>query len=639
MKKNLLFILIIVSVSFISAFAQQKVKDHTLSGEVLPDKDALLELESANKGLLHARVQLIQSDDAAPLSQHRAGMMVYNTATVNDVVPGIYYNNGNRWILVAGGGVTPINYNPVTYELTYVDIKGDTHTINLEEVVKAVETVTVMGYDAVAHKLSYQDENGLAHAFDLNVGTLTFDDQTNALAYTSENGTITNIPLNNTSLTYDPLIGILRYVNTLGQLQELNLSDVVDQLETVTTLSYDSDTHVLAYVDENRVSHTFNLDVGRLTYDKAANTLLYTAEDGTVLTIPLNETDLTYDATSGILTYTNSLGIKQAVDLKAANIAYNNATSGLTATDVQAAIDELAADLGDIELRDNGDATFSLLAPDGTTVLGTVSKANLTDEGDGLFTFTNQDGTDVQFDVRTVHVEFNNATNAYDFHDNAGTVIASIDLNAANIAYNNATSGLTATDVQAAIDELAGNINSADASNGLHIETVDPDTEGHVKLGGPLTEETTIETDATNTLAITGLQRGNLDQDSLLMADANGVLKTISPNKFVRFFYMPSVVFDTSNPDPTGPMRTKNLYQEYVNQFTGAGTPGLVGSTGAPATIPYLPQAEDLYYYITYYDDDVFADLSIDENGVLSYRVIGPGTPTSFMNIVFVIKE
>src|SRR5690606_15507628 len=74
-----------------------------------------------------------------------------------------------------------------------------------------------------------------------------------------------------------------------------------------------------------------------------------------------------------------------------------------------------------------------------------------------------------------------------------------------------------------------------DASNGLHIETVDPDTEGHVKLGGPLTKKTTIVTDETNTLAITGLQPGNLDQDNLLMADANGVLKTISPNKFVRF--------------------------------------------------------------------------------------------------------
>ncbi|MFC7525385.1 hypothetical protein ACFQRK_15595, partial [Parapedobacter sp. GCM10030251] len=333
-------------------------------------------------------------------------------------------------------------------------------------------------------------------------------------------------------------------------------------------------------------------------------------------------------------TFTDAKGLLEEIDTNADAIAYSNANSGLTATEVQAAIDELAGGQGNIDLVDNGDGHVTLVKPDGTTAK--VAKSDVTPNGDGTYTFTNNDGGDVTIDANTLTIT--EAGGVYTFTDAKG-LLEEIDTNADAIAYSNANSGLTATEVQAAIDELAGNINSADASNGLHIETVDPATEGHVKLGGPLTEETTIETDATNTLAITGLQPGNLDQDNLLMADANGVLKTVSTNKFVRFFYMPSVVFDTSNPDPTGPMRTKNLYQEYVNQFTGTGTPGLVGSTGAPETIPYLPQAEDLYYYITYYDDDVFADLSIDENGVLSYRVIGPGTPTSFMNIVFVIKE
>src|SRR5690606_8909605 len=99
---------------------------------------------------------------------------------------------------------------------------------------------------------------------------------------------------------------------------------------------------------------------------------------------------------------------------------------------------------------------FSLMAPDGTTVLGTVSKSDLTDEGDGLFTFTNNDGSDVQFDVRSVEVVFDAASNSYNFLDAAGAVIASIDMNASNVAYDNATSGLTATNVQAAIDEIVG---------------------------------------------------------------------------------------------------------------------------------------------------------------------------------------
>ncbi|WP_090606550.1 hypothetical protein [Parapedobacter koreensis] len=178
-------------------------------------------------------------------------------------------------------------------------------------------------------------------------------------------------------------------------------------------------------------------------------------------------------------------------------------------------------------------------------------------------------------------------------------------------------------------------------SNGLHIETDEDyeDTQGHVKLGGDLTKPTEITTDEDNTLAITGLQAGDPDDDRIVMVNpTNGVLKSVSSNKFVRFFYMPSVVFDTSTPNPTGPPRTRNLYQEYIDQFTGDGDPDMVKNPSAPDEIPFLPQATDLHYYITYYDKDVFGSLSIDDNGVLSYRVIGPGTPMSFMNIVFVIK-
>src|SRR5690606_30897096 len=216
----------------------------------------------------------------------------------------------------------------------------------------------------------------------------------------------------------------------------------------------------------------------------------------------------------------------------------------------------------------------------------------------------NNDGSDVQFDVRTVKIDF--AGGIYTFLDAAGAPITTIDVNASNIVYDNTSSGLTALDAQAAIDELVGNITSSEASNGLHIETENPATEGHVKLGGALTQEiTAIETDANHTLAITGLQPGNAETDNIMTVDASGVLKTVSSNKFVRFFYMPSITFDTST---NGTGRTKNLHQEYIDQFT---PPNLVGSTGAPAAIPNLPNAGDLYYYVTYYDPDVFANLSI----------------------------
>lgn len=115
---------------------------------------------------------------------------------------------------------------------------------------------------------------------------------------------------------------------------------------------------------------------------------------------------------------------------------------------------------------------------------------------------------------------------------------------------------------------------------------------------------------------------------------------------YTKVFYMPSIVFDTST---TGTGLTRNLYNEYVAQFTGkklnsdgtvstVSSETFVSSTGAAPTIPILPNATDLYYYITDYDTTALDNLSIDENGVLTYNVIGTGTDYSLVNIVFVVK-
>src|SRR5690554_6091498 len=116
-----------------------------------------------------------------------------------------------------------------------------------------------------------------------------------------------------------------------------------------------------------------------------------------------------------------------------------------------------------------------------------------------------------------------------------------------------------------------------------------------------------------------------------------------------KFFYMPSLIFNTTQ---TGTGIQRNLHNDYKNQFTGQQfdvahgangssmtyTGGLVGSTGAPSTI-HVFESDDLYYYVTYYDQNVFANLSIDENGILTYDIISSAAPSSYMNIVFVIKE
>ncbi|MGC5745933.1 hypothetical protein [Chryseobacterium sp. NFX27] len=70
-----------------------------------PNPDAALDVVSTNKGILNTRITLTSTSSPSPLSAHVAGMMIYNTATVSDVTPGLYYNDGSKWIK-AGATIT-----------------------------------------------------------------------------------------------------------------------------------------------------------------------------------------------------------------------------------------------------------------------------------------------------------------------------------------------------------------------------------------------------------------------------------------------------------------------------------------------------------------------------------------------------
>lgn len=98
-----------------------------------------------------------------------------------------------------------------------------------------------------------------------------------------------------------------------------------------------------------------------------------------------------------------------------------------------------------------------------------------------------------------------------------------------------------------------------------------------------------------------------------------------------KFFYAPTVSLSVS---ATGTGFTHDLYADYLNNLQ---TPA-VKSVGAPTTIPvYL--ATDLYYYVTDYDTNIFDNISIDANGLMTYDVISAtATTCSFINVVFVIK-
>lgn len=106
-------------------------------------------------------------------------------------------------------------------------------------------------------------------------------------------------------------------------------------------------------------------------------------------------------------------------------------------------------------------------------------------------------------------------------------------------------------------------------------------------------------------------------------------LKAMMP----EFFYMPTVLFDTSNPDPDEEVEYK-LHEAYVDQFKNP----KASSENAPA-IPHLTEATDFHYYITDYDEDVIEIVSISEGGVVKYKVKNNANAYSFMTVIFVVKK
>lgn len=94
--KSVRFLFGIVILTFVSITAYPQVGLNTTGAP--PNADAGLDIDIANKGLLIPRVALTGTTNAAPMSAHVAGMMVYNTATVADVTPGFYFDDGTKWV-------------------------------------------------------------------------------------------------------------------------------------------------------------------------------------------------------------------------------------------------------------------------------------------------------------------------------------------------------------------------------------------------------------------------------------------------------------------------------------------------------------------------------------------------------------
>ncbi|MCH7400157.1 hypothetical protein MM236_19340 [Belliella sp. DSM 107340] len=103
MKKIHIIVFVFLIISHSSVFSQVKI-----GGDPnFVNPNSALEIESVNRGLLLPRISLSSTASPSPLIDHVEGMKIYNLSTTNDVTPGVYYNDGEKWVKLVDEPIEP----------------------------------------------------------------------------------------------------------------------------------------------------------------------------------------------------------------------------------------------------------------------------------------------------------------------------------------------------------------------------------------------------------------------------------------------------------------------------------------------------------------------------------------------------
>ncbi|WP_164124200.1 beta strand repeat-containing protein [Sphingobacterium luzhongxinii] len=448
MKIKYFGLAIILTLMVSVSTAQQKLSDGTDGGGIAVNADAILDLASKNKGLLHTRVALESSSSERPLTAHVAGMMVYNTAKRNDVVPGIYYNNGVRWVLASAGTATSITYDPITFEISFIDQNGIPITIDFKGIVKGNETVTT--FTSLGEgKYKYTSEDSTVTVINVPADIIqNFEDILNNTDVTNQITELIkeiggNVYYDGTTLTY---------LDDSGVSQTMDISTIVKGNETVTTFtslgegkykytSEDSTVTVInvpADIIQNFEDILNNTDVtnqitelikeigGNVYYD--GTTLTYLDDSGVSQTMDIstivkgNETVTTFTSLGeGKYKYTSEDSTVTVINVPADII--QNFEDILNNTDVTNQITELIKEIGGNVYYDGTTLTYlddsgvSQTMDISTIVKGNETVTTFTSLGEGKYKYTSEDST-----VTVINVVGDVTGNAGDIFSNTDVV-------------------------------------------------------------------------------------------------------------------------------------------------------------------------------------------------------------------------
>ncbi|SKB97558.1 hypothetical protein SAMN05660903_03598, partial [Salegentibacter salinarum] len=348
-------------------------------GTDMPNPSSQLEIVANDRGILIPQVSLLSITDQTTITNGNVeSLLVFNTSTTEALTPGYYYWYNGSWKRISSSN----NSNP-----------------NIPE--------NIVIWNSENEEFVYLNEEGDNVRIDLgeianeNITTLV-DNIDGTYTYTSEDNTVTtiNVPAD-----------VIGNINNNGNIYER----IIDLIK----------------------ANTFNTKIT----DNGNGTFTHTAVDGTEVIFDANTTNL-LDNGDGTYDLTNADGNTININTNADSNAYDNTNSGLTAGNVQDALDEI---------QDNLDNTSDILV----------------DNTDGTYTHTAVDGTEVIIDANTTSVS--EVDGVYTFTDGNGDAITSIDTNADAINFDNSTNGFTSDNVQAALEEVQASLDDTDTG----LENID----------------------------------------------------------------------------------------------------------------------------------------------------------------------
>jgi hypothetical protein len=593
MKKGRFLIMAILILFFVDSITFQTNAQVTVGEDTAPNSSAVLDIRSKDHyGLLLPRLALASINDAAVLAGgvHVAGMFVYNTATAGtppgNVTPGIYYNDGTHWVRVDSTSFAQpwlLTGNALTDRT--INFIGTTDSVDLVFRVNNQRA----GYLSAANNSGGNFTSFGLHALRSNVIGSGVYNSAFGYAALADNTTGTA----NSGFGYGALA-----MNVGGR--------------------HNSAFGVNALVLGNALSG--NTGIGA----EAGKSLAGNSSDNTAVGHGAMEgRDINNGGVSGTAVGNTAIGVG-AIGSFATGILRN------TAVGYQALH---GASGGSLYFLGNDNVAVGYLA---LGALGNTVNSN------GNIAIGSLAGSGLSYGSNNIFIGYNAqapTANDANYKLNIGNAIIGDSIGTANPG--KARIGI-ATDVNRApytTLEVQSAAAFPDKPDGIMVPKLtktqlqSKDNSYGTNQNGTLVFVQQINTTASTPKTISVNRVGFYYYDA---TDSQWKKLRSDP----EWFYLPPFKLPWSS----GALNQQvNLYNVYVNNFTGMTTPPAYTSPGAPGILPGHPgtQATDFYYVITDYSTPSLAPntISIDANGLMEYDcTTTPPTPFDFITIILIRK-